>query len=260
MEMIICRNLNRKDSIISIDEWFQKCPPEKGLKHWRDGRSAKELAKYWCNDISTTPIELKGLLEGHKDFTDIQIDIGSPEYETRFDQFGKGRIHDLLLIGEQNKSKVIIGIEAKVDESFGNDTVKGYYLKSILKRINGEGTNVPNRIEQLLTALFRKPITLEILDIMYQLIHSTAGLLAESKEQSVKKALFIVNNFVTENTNEIKKKENLTHLNYFVKNISDSKYNLDDDRIIGPLRVPGNDYIPSNVDLYIGKLDIFLSS
>jgi len=33
--------------IRSIDDWFNLAPPKKGRKQWKDGRSAKELAKAW---------------------------------------------------------------------------------------------------------------------------------------------------------------------------------------------------------------------
>ena len=34
-------------NIHSVDDWLRFAPPEKGESHWKDGRSAKELAKAW---------------------------------------------------------------------------------------------------------------------------------------------------------------------------------------------------------------------
>lgn len=42
---MIIRNQARQ-SINSLDEWFQYAPPAKGENHWKDGRSAKELEKH----------------------------------------------------------------------------------------------------------------------------------------------------------------------------------------------------------------------
>lgn len=258
--MIICKNLVKEDKINSLDEWLQKCPPGQEQKHWKNGRSAKELAKYWCKNPAVVPFEFEELLKKSKEFADIRIVIGSPEYETGFDRFRKGRKHDLLLIGEQKNKKTVIGIEAKVDESFGNESVGEYYLKSVLKKINGDKTNITDRIEQLLPALFHKPIAVNNLGIMYQLIHATAGLLAEAPKRDAEKALFVINIFRTAKINKNKYEKNRTHLDFFVENISDKKYNrIENGEIIGPIKVPGNDYIPSVIGLYIGKIDIFVS-
>ena len=56
-QMIICKNLIQTDKIESLSEWFDKCPPQKGIAHWKDGRSAKETAKLW---LSAIPAEFQG--------------------------------------------------------------------------------------------------------------------------------------------------------------------------------------------------------
>ena len=39
--------LKKKGKIIkSIDDWYNAAPPKNPSLHWKDGRSAKELAKY----------------------------------------------------------------------------------------------------------------------------------------------------------------------------------------------------------------------
>ncbi|MCK4311925.1 MAG: hypothetical protein KAW88_04245 [Candidatus Cloacimonetes bacterium] len=43
--MIICKDFNTQQVINNIDDWKKLCPPEGGDKQWKDGRSAKELAK-----------------------------------------------------------------------------------------------------------------------------------------------------------------------------------------------------------------------
>ena len=39
--------LNKKGKIINcVDDWYSVAPPKNPSLHWKDGRSAKELAKY----------------------------------------------------------------------------------------------------------------------------------------------------------------------------------------------------------------------
>jgi hypothetical protein len=45
------------DEILSVDDWFAKAPPKQGIRHWKDYRSAKELAKSWFRAPNATPPE-----------------------------------------------------------------------------------------------------------------------------------------------------------------------------------------------------------
>jgi hypothetical protein len=50
--------------IRSVEDWFQYAPPKMGALHWKDKRSAKELAQSWFrNGIPRPPDELVALLE-----------------------------------------------------------------------------------------------------------------------------------------------------------------------------------------------------
>lgn len=250
--MIICKNLNGKDEIITLKEWREKCPPERGDYHWQDGRSAKELAKEWINNKGKT---LRDLLNQCPDFQGINFIKASPEFETRFDKFGRGRKHDLLIIGEKENKIVLISIEAKVDESFGNDTVGTYYTKAIIKRLNGTITKVPSRIEGLIQALFKRPYPSKIIHLQYQLLHAVAGTLTEAKKRDAAKAIFIVHTLRASSMNAKKNKINDANLDNFVDVISAGVYKgIRNEIIVGPISVYGNAFIPSNIPLYIGKI------
>ena len=114
----------------------------------------------------------------------ISLKLIVPEYEQRFDQYGRGRIHDLGIFGTAADGRsVFIGVEAKVDESFG-PTVRDAYLKAKAKQIAGESTNAPERIEKLLAMHFGEPDK-SMFDIRYQLLYATAGTLAVNADISV---------------------------------------------------------------------------
>src|SRR2546421_166990 len=51
--------------IATLDEWLEKAPPKRGEAQWRDGRSAKELARAWLAARGTgdVPPEVRALLD-----------------------------------------------------------------------------------------------------------------------------------------------------------------------------------------------------
>lgn len=107
--------------ITSIDEWFAYSPPVKGAIQWKDGRSAKELAKAWfkTSEVQMSD-ELISLLQTHPTTNGFQMEVGIPEKETVLDDFrGSGRNHDMVLIGKTDSERILIAIEAKTDESLG---------------------------------------------------------------------------------------------------------------------------------------------
>lgn len=106
-------------SIHSLDEWLTYALPAKGEKHWKDGRSAKELAKAWMtNNGPIMPADLTDLLLTHPSTAGFQAEWAVPEYETKLDDLkGSGRNHDMVVLGDANGKKTLIAVEAKVDES-----------------------------------------------------------------------------------------------------------------------------------------------
>ncbi len=76
--------------IRSVDDWFAQAPPKRGIKHWVDGRSAKELAKAWFPVAGDpqVPAELRSLLESRDETRGIVFEEGEPERVTRFDGCG----------------------------------------------------------------------------------------------------------------------------------------------------------------------------
>ena len=108
---------------------------ENKKKHWESGRSDYSLADFILNKNGVELIKSE-VVEVLKE--DVIFDVAYPEYEVRFDNFGKGREHDLGIYGETDSGKtVFIGLEAKVDEAFG-DTISTAYLNAKIKELNGE--------------------------------------------------------------------------------------------------------------------------
>ncbi|MBC8384172.1 MAG: hypothetical protein H8E57_01480 [Candidatus Cloacimonetes bacterium] len=162
---------NAINNLIEWEKYFLKSDSKK--KHWKDGRSAKSIAEFMINK------------NGIKIITDIVSNILSekvtfskaiPEFEVKFDNYGKGREHDLGLFGKTDSNKrVFVGVEAKVDESF-NEKISDIYIKAKSKELNGESTNAPKRIEKLIQRNFNN-ITPDKFNLRYQCLYSTVGTL-----------------------------------------------------------------------------------
>ena len=110
-----------RTQVHEVDHWFREAPPAKGAKHWKPGRSAMEAALAWCGGSEAcVPRDLQRLLESHEATRSIRISTAMVERQTKLDDWGRGRQHDLLAFGTVNDKRVVVGIECKADESFGD--------------------------------------------------------------------------------------------------------------------------------------------
>jgi hypothetical protein len=248
-QMIRCKNLNLCDKIETIHEWFYKCPPKGKEKQWKDGRSAKETAKHWVHTIPQSFIDI--LKDKH-----LSYKLCSPEYVTKFDSYkGEGRNHDLLILAKnEDNDNVVISIESKADEPFGDNLEK---TKASAKKAKDKNTNSKalERIKELRVALFGEENDNQ-LNLMYQLLTAVAGTIAEAKKQDAKSAFFFVQTFIEkENTKHHKNNEDLDR---FINIFSKSKYSkIGKDEILGPFRIAMiNEYLSNEIDLWIGKYEI----
>lgn len=205
--------------ISSMEDWAKiYASPQKSV-HWKKGRSAYSLAEFILNrDGSKRLSERIEQAIGQK----VELSKAIPEYKVCFDQYGKGRVHDLAVWGQTvNGKSVFIGVEAKVDEPFG-DLVKNEYLKAKAKQIITEDpTKLPERIERLLRLHFSeaKP---EIFDVRYQLLYATAGTLAEPADIHI---LFVVV-FKTSRYNKTKGAENYQDYVHFMDSVGARRISL----------------------------------
>lgn len=237
-----------RQTIHSLNEWLQYAPPAKGENHWKDGRSAKELAKAWMtNNGPKMPSDLSDLLLSLPDTLSFQPEWAVPEYETKLDEFrGTGRNHDMIIVGDVNGKKTVISVEAKVDESFG-DIVNDYVARSVKANPRSK---ILDRIKQLSKAIFG---TKDVGSLRYQLIHAVAGTLIEAKNQKAAQAIFIIHEFVPFGKSSKKAKQNEESFQSFVMKLTGNPINTR--QLIGPLYIPGGEFVPKDIPLYIGKIE-----
>jgi len=171
--------------ITSLADWAKLYDTPRSSHQWKEHRSAYSAAEFIINRNGA------GLLKTRVADAigePVEFERAIPEFEVRFDSFGRGRMHDLAIFGQSGSGRsVFVGVEAKVDERFG-DYVRDEYLKAKARQISGESTNAPERIESLLRLHFTR-FDPAVFDIRYQLLYATAGTIAAGADISV---LFIV--------------------------------------------------------------------
>jgi hypothetical protein len=109
-------------SIKTVDEWLACAGPLRGPRQWRDGRSAKEVAKAWCSadERISVPSELQALLDSNPVMGSLRVATAIPELPTALGDVSRGRRrHDLVLLAlDEADRRVVVGVEAKADEPF----------------------------------------------------------------------------------------------------------------------------------------------
>lgn len=171
--------------LTSLAEWARLYDSPRSSHQWKQHRSAYSVAEFILNQNGAEDLKAR---VADAIGEPVEFERAVPEYEVRFDRFGRGRMHDLGIFGKTSSGKTLfVGVEAKVDEPFGA-TVRDAYLTAKAKQIGGESTNAPERIEELIRLHFPTP-DLSVFDVRYQLLYATAGTLAAGTDVSV---LFVV--------------------------------------------------------------------
>lgn len=249
-KMIRCKKLDVTDRIDCLSGWFEKCPPLGKMTHWKDGRSAKETAKHWLHTIPSQFIEILSPFK-------LNYKICSPEFVSKLDGYGgNSRNHDLLIIAENTENEaVLITIESKADEKF-DDTIS-ISLRNAQRVLDEKpGSNQLKRREDLRLAIFGD-LSCDQLPLRFQLLTGVAGTLSEAKSQKASKAIFILQTFVSDETKKKDHQRNQDDLDSFVHYLTKGKtQKIEEGQLVGPIRVPGNKFIPNSIDLWIGKYEI----
>jgi hypothetical protein len=235
--------------IRSLEDWFFFAPPKKRAAHWKDGRSAKELAKAWLRDgPPQMPYELDALLRTHPATEGFIPEVAIAECVTHLDDFrGEQRNHDLIILGHVGDHQVLIAIESKADEEFGRE----------IRRMKGTSprSNILARIDLLTRSLFGRSVDGLLERLRYQLLTGSASALIEAKNRAAERAVFIIHEFVSAATDAQKIARNAADYQRFVRAFAGlEKIEAPPGILIGDIAVPGGLYVPGDVPLLIGKL------
>jgi len=238
------------NEIRSVEDWFKYAPPKMGNRQWKDGRSAKELARSWFRKEYPCPPEEMRLLLDRAFRTEIMFDQARSECIIELDDFkGEHRNCDLVVLCRAGTQQIAINIEAKADEPFG-DTIGEYYDQ----KANSQ-SNAPARIRQLSLALFGRVPDEAIRKLRYQLLHAAAATLIESASSGTELGLLLVHEFRSKSLSDNKLRQNHTDWTAFVRAFPElTNADVDKNQIVGPISVPGGGRVPNSIPLYLGKL------
>lgn len=163
-------------NIVDSSSWFDVRPPKKGDRQWEDGRSAKELAEYFTKNIDGVPPEIEKALEALVPKTSV-FDWDA-EYVTALPGKGEGRNHDAIMYNDD----IVVTIEAKADEPFGN---------TVEKEMKNASVNKLYRISALLKSIFDNGFN-KYDNLRYQLLTASVGSILEAEKNGVKTAVLLV--------------------------------------------------------------------
>ena len=243
--------------IRSVEDWFKYAPPKKGELQWKDKRSAKELALSWFrNGNPNPPEELVALLES-KFGTGVTFDAAKPECIIELDDFvGEHRNCDLVVCCNAGTKRMVINVEAKADEPFG-EVIGEYYDHTAAPHPDGQvsRSNVPARIRQLSLALFRREPDEAIRNLRYQLLHAAAATQIEARANEAEIGLLLVHEFRSASLNRDQLNQNATDWQNFVHAFPElASVRIEENQILGPVSVPGGGRVPHTVPLHLGHL------
>ena len=247
--MKIINSMGKKLEIDNLDKWFELCPPQKKEVHWKDYRSAKEMAKFWLNQDNCNDFQ-KFI---RKSIPVFNFEYIIPEFESKFDGYPSPRKHDLYISEKSNKA--IITVEGKADEPFGNKNFGEYFIKAIETKIENKKSAALDRVANLYLNYFYG--NGNILNIMYQLSYWYAGSLVDAIKADTENFIMVLQEFKSNETDSEKIKKNHIEFNEFIEFITDAKYkHIENNEIIGPIaKAYTNDKYKN---LYIGYYSIEL--
>ena len=163
------------NDIRTMREWSECVKPD----HWKPGRSAYSLADFIMNRGAAGVLRerISSVLS-----QPVTLDTGTPENGAKFDSYrGSPSKLDLGIFGRvEGESSLFVGLEAKVDERFG-DTVCKRYQRAVSYLEENPRSKAAARVRDLLSDYFgetAEPCDSRFSDIHYQLLTSTAGTVA----------------------------------------------------------------------------------
>lgn len=242
--------------ITTLEQWGRIAGPKRP-DQWAEHRSAMEVGRAWLEGDGDMPREVASALESHADFGPILAWSAEPEVKLPFDDYpGEPRNTDLLVEVTDARGDYLLAVEAKADESFGESLAQTRStIDAILAR--GERTNRWPRLQQLALSLLgaEDPMSPPFACLRYQLLTACAGVLRAGQLRGHKRAVMLVQEFVTPRTVDVKHARNaadfVTFIRAITRNDPDTQFTGD---LVGPIRVPGAPLFNEHPALYIGKV------
>ncbi len=232
--------------ITDIETWFNYAPPKKRALQWKDGYSAKEFARSFFPP--TLPAELEALLATRFN-PPFEVE-GEPECVVSIDALkGEQPNLDLAAVVSHSSGVVALAIEAKVEEPFGS--IIGKKLAPKTGKSPSPGTSA--RISALRKALCQSLDESSFLKLRYQLLYGVAAALCYAKAQGCPATIYVA--YTVGRPSVEKWTDNQKAYCDLLSALGvASPARIHEGELFGPVMVNGNNYIPKDVELYVGKV------
>ena len=243
------------EEIGTLEDWRVLGKPAAD-RHWKPGRSAYELAADWIERDAAGRVQL--LLEAGG-LADAELLEGIAEKQTRFDDNPRGpRNHDLLVRARHAEQSLVVAVEGKADEPFDKPLWK--WRHDAVARSPESGAGV--RLDGLTKLFFGTTINSDrgwpaIACLGYQLLSALAGTLADARIDGATRAVLLVHEFVTNETDDEKHCVNARVLDDFVARLTPApgRTETPDGWITEPVVIRGDDkWLPRELPVQIAKL------
>lgn len=158
--------------------------------HWKQGRSAKAVADSWFYAKNGIPERVRVVLDQSPNLQGAElIDAWLERCTDLGDRRGSASQTDLLAVLGIGDELAVMGVEAKVTESFG---------PLVSEWIGEGGEGKEDRLQRLCALLgFDRA---NVGDLRYQLFHRTAATILEARRYRAKKAVLMVHSFCPDAT------------------------------------------------------------
>ena len=207
-------NDSKGNDIKTLEQWSASV----SRAHWVEGRSAYALADFILNRNGAAYLEsrISSVLS-----QPVKLEHGAPEYAAKFDRYGGPARLDIGISGQTASGEsLFVGVEAKVDEPFGSETVCERYQEAVEYLKSNPRSKAAARVEELLLRYLADndvPCESRFADVGYQLLTASAGTVASEADISV----FYVMVFKTRLYNGGKGEENRLDYENFINLVGD---------------------------------------
>jgi hypothetical protein len=155
--------------------------------HWKEGRSAFEAAHSWFG-AQNIPQSIRVVLDTDPILKNAKLEKAFFEKQTDLDRYRGPSQTDVLAILRIPSGVAVLGIEAKVDESFGQ----------LVKDWEDGSESKTQRLAGLVKRLGLDENTIG--QLRYQLLHRTAATLIEAERHGASEAAMVVQSFCPRHT------------------------------------------------------------
>ena len=175
-EMKIVSPLNPEKELDTLSSWKDAfIAIDKNPGHWKEGRSACSLARYFLSGRGEAEIvaTVNGILG---EDTVEGLERGEIETPCPFDDYLNPRRQDMGIWGRTKSGRrFFVGIEAKVDESFSENTLGSALMEAAKTKADKPKSHAVDRIAGLCDWFGVSPEDEAVCNLRYQLVHFTKG-------------------------------------------------------------------------------------